>query len=218
VVRILAVAAVAAGALSTAAIAVGRGQHMSVYAPANRCFALRAAGGTFVAARGASYAASAQSRSQATAFYLKPTGLGTYMLYDTGARLISADPGGIVARVAAADPATEFALTAVGSGSEFTLRSTARHRRIVVAAGHGALALAGGSGTPLALVARDGCTPFPEAGVDATVHRPATVVKNGRIFARTRCAPCAARWRTSRSQNPRGGGGSRGPPLWRGRY
>jgi hypothetical protein len=218
VVRILAVAAVAAGALSTAAIAVGRGQHMSVYAPANRCFALRAAGGTFVAARGASYAASAQSRSQATAFYLKPTGLGTYMLYDTGARLIGADPGGIVARVAAADPATEFALTAVGSGSEFTLRSTARHRRTVVAAGHGALALAGGSGTPLALVARGGCTPFPEAGVDATVHRPATVVKNGRIFARTRCAPCAARWRTSRSQNPRGGGGSRGPPLSRGRY
>jgi microsomal dipeptidase-like Zn-dependent dipeptidase len=182
VVRILAVAAVAAGVLSTAAIAVGRGQHMSVYAPANRCFALRAAGGTFVAARGASYAASAPSRSRATAFYLKPTGLGTYMLYDRGARLMSADRGAIVARVATAGPATEFALTAVGSGSQFTLRATARHRRILVAAGRGPLALGGGSGTPLAFVDRGGCIPFPEAGVDATVHRPATVVKHGRIF------------------------------------
>ncbi|HEY1567930.1 MAG TPA: hypothetical protein VGF68_12965, partial [Solirubrobacteraceae bacterium] len=182
VVRILAVAAVVAGVLSTAAIAVGRGQHMSVYAPANRCFALRAAGGTFVAARGASYAASAQSRARATAFYLKPTGLGTYMLYDRGARLMSADGGAIVARVATAGPATEFALTAVGSGSQFTLRATARHRRILVAAGRGPLALGSGSGTPLAFVDRGGCIPFPEAGVDATVHRPATVVKHGRIF------------------------------------
>ena len=179
VVRILAVAVMLVGVLSGTASAASR---MSVYAPANRCFALRAPSGTFVAARGASYAASALSRSRATLFYLKPTGLGTYMLYDAGARLMSADPGGIVARVAAAGPATEFALTAVGSGSRFTLRSTARHRRVIVAAGRGALALAGGSGTPLAFVARGGCTPFPEAGMDAVVHRPATVVQHGRIF------------------------------------
>src|SRR6201999_4544442 len=100
----------------------------------------------------------------------------------TRARLMSADPGGIVPRVAAAGPATEFALTAVGSGSRFTLRSTARDRHLVARAGQGALALGGGSGTPLEFMARGGCTPFPEAGVDATVHRPATVVKHGRIF------------------------------------
>jgi microsomal dipeptidase-like Zn-dependent dipeptidase len=52
----------------------------------------------------------------------------------------------------------------------------------VARAGRGGLALTGGRGTPLALVARGGCTPFPEAGVDVTVHRPATVVKHGRIF------------------------------------
>jgi microsomal dipeptidase-like Zn-dependent dipeptidase len=185
VVRILAVAAVFAGVLSGTAVAAGHASHMSVYAAANRCFALRVAGGarsTFVAARGDSYAASAPGRSRATAFYLKPTGLGTYLLYDRGARLMSAGADGTVTRVAAAGPATEFALTAVGSGAQFTLRSTARHRRILARAGHGALALTGAAGAPLTLVPDAGCTPFPEAGVDATVHRPATVVKNSRIF------------------------------------
>jgi microsomal dipeptidase-like Zn-dependent dipeptidase len=188
IVRILAVAAVFAGAPSAVAPAAGRAPHMSVYAPANRCFALQVAGGAgatglrFVAARGPSYAVSAPSRARATAFYLKPTGLGTYMLYDSDARLMSAGAGGNVTRAAAAGPATEFALTAVGSGSEFTLRSSADHRRVVARGGHGVLALTGAAGTALAFVARGGCTPFPEAGVDATVHGPGTRVKHGRIF------------------------------------
>jgi microsomal dipeptidase-like Zn-dependent dipeptidase len=185
IVRILAVAAVSAvsaAALGGAALAAGRAPHMSRYAPANRCFALRVPGGTFVATRGASYAASAPSRARATAFYLKPTGLGTYMLYDPGARLMSAGMGGRVTRAAAAGPATEFALAAVGSGAQFTLRSTARHRRLGARGRHGALGLTGGAGTALTLVARGGCTPFPEAGVDATVHGPGTLVRHGRIF------------------------------------
>jgi hypothetical protein len=184
IVRILAVAAVAAGTLSAAALAAGRAPHMSVYAPANRCFALQLTGGNrpeFVAARGRSYAASAPSRARGTAFYLKPTGLGTYMLYDGGARLMSAGGGRSVTRVTAAGPATEFALAPVGSGSRFAVRSTARHRR-VVRGSHGALALAGGAGTALTFVARGGCTPFPEAGVDATVHGAGTPVTHRRIF------------------------------------
>lgn len=181
-VRILAVAAVAASTLWAAAPAAARAAHMAVYAPADRCFALRVGDGPFVAARGASYAASASSRARAAAFYLKPTGLGTYMLYDGGARLLSAGAGGRVTRVSAAGPSTEFALAAVGSGSQFTLRSTARHRRIDAHRGGGTLALTGGAGTPLTLVARGGCTPFPEAGVDATVHGPGTLVTHGRIF------------------------------------
>ena len=184
-VRIVAVAAAAAGVLSATPLAGARAPHISVYAPANRCFALQVAGAgrpAFVAARSGAYAASAPSRTRATAFYLKPTGLGTYMLYDRGARLMSAGAGQRVTRVAAAGPATEFALAAVGSGSEFTLRSTARHRHVIARGGHGALALTDGAGTALTLVARGGCTPFPEAGVDAIAHRPATVVKRGRIF------------------------------------
>ena len=89
VVRTLAVLAAVTGMSSGAALAAEHGLQMSVYAPANRCFALQVAGGTgsmFVAARGRTYAASAPSRARATAFYLKPTGLGTYMLYDSHAR------------------------------------------------------------------------------------------------------------------------------------
>jgi hypothetical protein len=183
VVRILTVAAVVTGALWTAALAAGRAPHMSVYAPANRCLALRVPDGTFVVARGASYAASAPSRARAAAFYLKPTGLGTYMLYDRGARLMSAGPGDRVTRVATAGPSTEFALTAVGTGSQFMLRSTARHRRVAAHGRHGALALAGAAGTVLTLVGRGGCTPFPEAGVDATaLSSPGAPLLHGRIL------------------------------------
>jgi microsomal dipeptidase-like Zn-dependent dipeptidase len=175
-------AAVALSVLPSAAPAAARGAHMSVYAPANRCFALRAPDGKFVAARGGSYAAAASTRARAAAFSLKPTGLGTYMLYDSGAHLLSVAPGDRVKRVAAAGPATEFALAAAGSGSEFTLRSTADHQRLSARAGRGTLALASGAGSAFALVVRSGCTPFPEAGVDATVHHPATLVKHARIF------------------------------------
>lgn len=181
-VRTVAVAAVAAATLWAAALAAAKAPHMTVYAPANRCSALRAPDGMFVVTRGASYVASAPSRGRAAAFYLKPTGLGTYMLYDHGARLMSAAANGRLTRVTAAGPSTEFALAAVGSGSQFTLRSTMRHRHVAAPGGHGALVLTGGAGTALTLVARSGCTPFPEAGVDATVHGPGTLVKHGRIF------------------------------------
>jgi microsomal dipeptidase-like Zn-dependent dipeptidase len=178
-------AAVTVSALDAAAPAAGRAPHMSVYAPANRCFALRVAGATrstFVAAHGGSYAASAPSNERATAFYLKPTGLATYMLYDSGAALLSAGAEGSVGRIAAAGPATEFALAAAGTGSAFTLRSTSMHRRVVTRGSHGALALGSGAGVPLTFVARGGCRSFPEAGVDATVHGTGTRVKHGRIF------------------------------------
>ena len=182
-IRILAVAAVVAGVSSTAAMAAGRASRMSVYAPANRCFALQVGNGRFVAARGRLFAASAPSRARATAFYLKPTGLGTYMLYDRGARLMSAGPSGHVTRVTAAGPSVEFALAAVGSGAQFTLRSTARGRHVVARGTQGTLALTSGRGTALTFVARGGCTPFPEAGVDATVlGSGAAPVLHGRII------------------------------------
>lgn len=182
-----------AGALAITAPASGRRPRPvsrgSVFALANRCFALRSvSSGRFVATAGAaSYAADAPSVRGAAAFFLKPTGLGTYLLYARQAELLSLGAGGAgLTRSATAGPRTEFAPepAAVASRSAFSIRSTADHRRLVARAGGGTLGLTSAAtpNTLFTFVARSGCTPFPEAQVDATVHGPGTRMKLGKIF------------------------------------
>ncbi len=83
-------------------------------------------------------------------FYLKPTGLGTYMLFDPAATA----PG-------------EWAIKPAGAGT-FTVRSTAD--------GHSL------PGSPAAFQPAAGCTPFPEAGLDATGTPRRSVNRNGTVF------------------------------------
>ncbi|HEX6458824.1 MAG TPA: hypothetical protein VF032_07900 [Thermoleophilaceae bacterium] len=83
-------------------------------------------------------------------FYLKPTGLGTYMLFDPAGTA----PG-------------EWAIKPAGGGT-FTVRSTAD--------GH---ALAP---SPIGFQPATGCTPFPEAGLDATGTPRRSVNRNGTVF------------------------------------
>ncbi len=161
---------------------------LSVFWLANRCFALRSvANGRLlaVAAGGTSYVADASSLHGAAAFFLKPTGLGTYLLFDRQAKLVSTAGATSVARVAGAGARTEFALRPSASGpGVFSIRSTADHRRLAVRTGTGGLGLTSATtpGTLFAFVPRSGCTPFPEAQVDATVHGAGTRTKHGRIF------------------------------------
>ncbi len=185
------VVAIATCAVTAAAVvAAPASEHrrdLTVFALANRCFALRSLStGRYVIASGsASYAARSSSASGAMPFYMKPTGLGTYMLYDKGARLMSVGAGGArIHRVAGAGPKTEFALRAVASGGPgIAIRSTANGRLLFARATGGRLALSGGTAPPLfGFVPRSGCTPFPEAQVDAVVHGPGRITKNGKIF------------------------------------
>ena len=105
------------------------------------------------------------------------------MLYDSGARLMSAGAGASVTRVAAAGSSHRVRLGRRRDrlGVRAALHGTPPARRRARGA-WGAGTGGGGAGTPLTLVARGGCTPFPEAGVDATVHRAGDLVKHGRIF------------------------------------
>jgi microsomal dipeptidase-like Zn-dependent dipeptidase len=137
---------------------------LSVYALAGKCFALRSANGRFVTARRGSYRTGAKTMQTAAAFYLKATGLGTYMLYDAGRHLLAAG----MARATTAGPRTEFALTSRQgeNNSEFALVPTVTL--------HG--------GADFAFVERSGCTAFPEAKVGAITHRRATLTRHGRIF------------------------------------
>ena len=138
---------------------------------ANRCFAIRsvATGRFVVAGTTPTYAASAPTVATATPLHLKPTGLGTYLLYDRTGGMLSTD----LSRATVAGPRSEWAIVApVQKGDAFVLRSTTTGRLLATAGGTGGLAVGG-------VVARNhktwftfapdaGCTPFPEAGVDAS--------------------------------------------------
>lgn len=157
---------VLAVALSAAAPAgAASADQWAVYGLANRCYALGA--------------------RPSTAFYFKPTGLGTYMLYDQDGLLLAAGPGRrYVTAVPVPGPRTEFALRAVGARSRrprFALLSTATHRWLALSHGGRALGLARGAAL-FTLRARHGCRPFPEAQVGATVLRPPRTMLDGRVF------------------------------------
>jgi microsomal dipeptidase-like Zn-dependent dipeptidase len=189
---VLAVALVAAGAAAIVTASAAGGSRpqpaarSAVYALANKCYVLRSvASNRLIAIAGpSSYAATASTPATAARFYLKPTGLGTYMLYDGEAKLLTA-AGSRVTRVAAAGPQSEFALSAAAAGRSgaavFTLRSTAAHRGVAVLAKGHTVGLATRASQFL-LSAESGCTPFPEAQVDATVHGAGTRTRNDRIF------------------------------------
>jgi microsomal dipeptidase-like Zn-dependent dipeptidase len=182
-----------AGVVVAASPAAGRRAHaasrLSVFALANKCFGLRSvSSGRFVAASGsASYAADASSMPGAAAFFLKPTDLGTYLLYDRRAALVSLGAGGnSLTQSAGAGPRTEWAPEPAGAAGVrvFSIRSTANRRRLIVRAGSGTLGLtrATTQNTLFTFVPRSGCTPFPEAQVGASVHGPGTRMRLGKIF------------------------------------
>src|SRR5436305_9164911 len=83
----------------------------SRFALANRCLAIESvARRRFVAADGSGgYRADRQTRRGGEAFYAKPTGLGTYLLYDRDRKLVSVSDGGGVGRADGPGELTEWA-------------------------------------------------------------------------------------------------------------
>jgi microsomal dipeptidase-like Zn-dependent dipeptidase len=128
-----------------------------------RCVQLQTADGRLVTSVPNGYDALPAPGASATRFYLKATGLGTYMLYDDGGQLLTA-AGSAAGRSADAGPGSEWRAVA-GSGGAVTLSSTATKGSLTASGGRLAL---GSSPTSFRLVASGGCTPFPDAGLDAT--------------------------------------------------
>jgi len=188
VVVVIAVSGAATTAL-TSSPAAGQAhvlRHLSVFALANRCFALRSlANGRYVAASGAAaYAADAPTKSAAAAFDLRPTGLARYLLYESRAELVAIGSGQSVTRVAGAGPRTEFApVASAADPGAFSLRSTASRRRLETGAGSRLMttAVAAARRAVFIFVSRSGCRPFPEAQVDATVHGAGVRTEHGKI-------------------------------------
>jgi microsomal dipeptidase-like Zn-dependent dipeptidase len=172
VTRRTAAIAVAAGlCLLAAPGAPGATQPVSRFGLANHCLALRSvARNRFVQATAAGgYRASRRRAPRAAGFYLKPTGLGTYMLQDRSGKLMTADGSGGVGRGSAPGPAAEwrpaplrkrrFAIASTVDGRQLAVRSSGDLTLVAAAS-------AGRSGT-FAFVRAHRCTPFPEAELGA---------------------------------------------------
>jgi microsomal dipeptidase-like Zn-dependent dipeptidase len=144
----------------------------SRFALANRCLAIESLGRhRFVAAGGADgYRADRRTKRRSMAFFAKPTGLGTYLLYDRDRKLVSLSGRGRVGRAGDPGRVSEWSPRRI-SPRAFSLRSTVDGRQLAVAAG-GDLVLTGarsrGGARAFAFLKNRGCRRYPEAALGAS--------------------------------------------------
>jgi len=150
-----------AALLVAAAPAAGAGERIGDrFAAANRCLTV-ATGAGFVAATADGYRVT-RDRVQAEPFFFEPTGLGRYLLYDSGRRLLAAGGGAGIERATAPGRRAEWALR----------RAMPRSFRVKLVHGPGRLAVAEsdslvrGAGAGRAgrfrLVPAHGCSRYPD--------------------------------------------------------
>jgi microsomal dipeptidase-like Zn-dependent dipeptidase len=134
----------------------------SRYSFADRCQTLQIGGAPVIRA-GQGYAARSGSPEP---FYMKASALGSYLLQGRDRTLLGTAPlgDGIVA-TAQAGPATDWALAESGNG--FTLTNVGNGRALAVD-GNGDLIQSGGQGATVVPQAAEGCSAFPEIGLDAS--------------------------------------------------
>jgi microsomal dipeptidase-like Zn-dependent dipeptidase len=166
----LAVAA-AISALGPATLSQAAGRGVTGPQLANGCFALRsAATGRFLVVSGDGYRADQPTMAGAAAFFWKPSTLRSFLPQDQTGRLLSAHPGGAVGRDESPSAATEWAV-APASRRKVSLVSLTDGRRLGASAS-GQVHLLGGKSRGRArlfeLIRHRGCTPFPEARLNAT--------------------------------------------------
>lgn len=111
-------------------------------------------------------------------FYVKPTGLGTGMLYDPGQRLLSVTSDDRLTRASSPGPAAQWRLAA--TGGLFTITSTADGRQLG-ATESGQLTL-DPVGARFRIAAGHGCATYPEAQVGAFGRPRSSVNHDGTVF------------------------------------
>lgn len=135
----------------------------SRYAFADSCQALGVGGGSVNRATLGGYSVGSGGGEP---FYLKASGLGTYLLFDSERRYLSTPLlGNAISRAAQPGPATDWELQASGNG--FTLANLGNGRALAVD-GSGRLIQSNGQGAAFVLSAVGGCAALPEIGTQAT--------------------------------------------------
>ena len=166
---------------AAAASAAGGPAVAERYDLANGCFAI-AAGARPLVATADGYRTGAPGGA-ASAFFLKPTGLGRYMLQDEDGELMADGGGGSVARAEHPGRSTEWAVHSA-PGRTLTVSSRGGGGRLSVAPG-GILRTTGGprgDGSGFRFTPTSGCLPYPEATPGAAGAPPRPVNPDGTIF------------------------------------
>ena len=198
--KLLAVAALAGVALVLPSFgsAAPRGKNKldPIYRVANRCYALGVTDpGTqrpeslTISESGAEYELGRSKPRRGTPFLLRPSGLGTYLLFDDGGAYLVAEDGALLRRsellssILAVDDTfeseAEWRLESVGKGRR---RFKLQHLR----SGHyltsGGLVQGADAAAEVRLFKRRGCREFPEASLDAKGRVRRTQFKDGDLF------------------------------------
>ena len=166
----------------------------SPYDFANGCYTLRsAANNSFIQSSSAVYGASAQDLSKASAFFMKPSGLGTYLFYDRQARYLSVDAGQAVIRTMMLNDNTEWELSSLGE-DRFALKSITKGKWLAIDSNDAHLVLSDSCGltSEFRLEPAAECKPFPEADINADVTVNTSASKLDLVgFADTHLHLCA---------------------------
>jgi hypothetical protein len=142
------------------------------YALANQCFALKSqATGLFVVKNvDGSYAAAQADRLAGYKFFMKPTGLGTYLFYGKDKTMLAAS-GSPVGSVAAAADVADWTIDSDGH-DHYTIASASAGKSLAVdpASGKLVLADAAAAGDAAVFTFRNlgACSHYPEITVNAT--------------------------------------------------
>lgn len=164
------------GLLATALVlgSCGADEPLDVYGLAKGCFAVRASDGYLAAsADGAGYAFSAESGG-ASRFFLQPSDLGTYLLYDQDRGYLVGEPDALRRQTTLESDVTRVE-DAYVSGAEWLLETSARDgtryqlrsRQTDLLLTTTGLTDRRRRGEPLIFEPVDGCTPHPEVALDA---------------------------------------------------
>ncbi|MFQ3171636.1 MAG: hypothetical protein ACI9DG_001672, partial [Oleispira sp.] len=91
------------------------------YQMSNACWIIKAGNGNYLATDGDSYSASANDGAAAEAFYMKPTALGSYMLYNTNNQLLAATTSSSINNIASANANdnADWQVLALGDASSY---------------------------------------------------------------------------------------------------
>lgn len=148
----------------------------TVYDFANGCYALKSvANSSFVMTAGPIYDANARDKSGASAFFMKPSGLGVYMLYDGTEKYLSIDAKLSVVRTGTLDGNTMWELVQAGEGL-FAFKSVSKGlskgKWISVSADDGSLSLSRKMDESCQFIIEetDNCTAYPEAELNVDIR------------------------------------------------
>jgi microsomal dipeptidase-like Zn-dependent dipeptidase/uncharacterized protein YceK len=148
----------------------------TVYDFANGCYALKSvASSSFVMPAGPIYDATAQDLTRASSFFMKPSGLGVYMLYDRTAKYLSVDAKQGIARTGTLDRNTMWELVPAGEGL-FAFKSASaglsKGRWISVSAEDGSMTLSRKMDESCLFMIEetDNCTAYPEAELNVDIR------------------------------------------------